>query len=129
MSASTIALADHSSADSTFTLAGATANGALYKDATRSLALPLSLQFAYNLGNPGSKSNDKLVTTIRNSAAHSTTGVVSTASIKVEISIPRDDDAHPAGSAEDLMAFVADLLGHSTWRTEIADGIVPSTEV
>jgi hypothetical protein len=128
MPAATILLGDHDAVDKTFTLSGATANGALYKDATRALSLPLTLQIAFTLGNPGSKANDKVVVSVRNTVKNATTGVVSVGTGKVELSLPRDSDAFSGHSAEDLMAYLADFFGNSTRRTEIADAMIVSQE-
>lgn len=128
MSASVILLADDAAADVTFTLVSQTANGAFYKLVSRPLSEPLSLQFQYNIGAPGSKANDKLIVTVRDTKVNATTLEKCTGTIKVELSIPRDADALGADFAEDLMSYIGDLLSHATWRGEIADAIVPSTE-
>jgi len=125
MPASTIVLHDHASANTTFTLVGATSKGATYRDSTRSLSLPRSLDFQYNIGVPGSKANDKLVVVSRDTVINSNTGLVSTGSCKIEISVPRDS-AWTANSTKDVMSFISGLLSSAQWSGEIAEGMVPS---
>lgn len=123
MASATIVVVDKAGANQTFTLVGQTANGALYKDATRSLSLPRTLEFQFVLGNPGSLGNDKIIVTIKNSVQNSTTGKVVTLQCRMELSIPRD--------AAITTAMVEDMICH--WQSlaidaiseNLADGIVP----
>lgn len=123
MASSSLVLVDLADANVTFTLAGQSATGALYKVATRSLALPKTMTFDFKLGSPGSLGNDKLVVTIADTVQNSTTGKVVTASAKLEVSVPRD--------AAVTETVVADLLAHFTSLmtdariNNIIDGIVP----
>lgn len=123
MAASSYTLKDIAVADVVFSLTGATANGAEYKLATRSLALPLTLGIAFNLGAPGSKGNDHLLVTFKDTVENSSTGVISTGSVKVDVSVPRDG-GWTTTKTEDLMAYVASLLSAAR-IPNIADAIVP----
>lgn len=119
------ALDDHGGDLCTFTVIGQTARGASYKDASRPLALPQSLNIDYQVGVPGSKGNDKLVVTFRNSVVNSETQVVSVGSAKLEVSVPRDSSAWTGSATEDLLAFISDFLSVTERRESIADGMVP----
>lgn len=123
MASATLTLVDLADANVVFTLVGQTANGALYKVATRSLVLPKTLEFQYQLGAPGSLGNDKLIVIIRDTTQNSTTGKVVTSTARLELSVPRD-----ASVTETVMS---DLLAHYTSLLtdarigNIVDGIVP----
>lgn len=119
------ALDDHTGDLCTFTVVGTTARGASFKDTTRALALPLSLDINFIVGAPGTKANDKLVVTFRNSVINDDTAEVSTGSAKLEVSVPRDTAAWTGDATENLLAFVSDLLSDSGRRASIADGMVP----
>lgn len=90
MASATIVVVDKAGANQTFSLVGQTSNGALYKDATRALSVPRTLEFQFALGAPGSLGNDKISVIIKNSAANAVTGLVKTLQLKLEISVPRD---------------------------------------
>jgi hypothetical protein len=110
--------------DVVFTLAGSTSKGAIYKVTDRSLALPQTLEFTNNIGNPGSKGNDHVVVSLKNTVQNGDTGLVSTGSLKMDLSIPRDS-AWTSTDTEDLMAFLVDLLGTGSAIANLADGINP----
>lgn len=122
MAAATFSVNNHSAVAKSFTLVGVSDTGALYRDATRTLALPLSVKFDYKVGAPGSKGNDRLFVTISDTVQNSSTGLVSTAAAKLEMSVPRDA-AWAAGMTEDILAYMANLLT-SGYRTAIADATV-----
>lgn len=123
MASATLTLVDLADANVVFTLVGQTSNGATYKVATRSLSLPKTLDFQYQLGAPGSLGNDKLIVTIADSVANSTTGKVSTARAKLEMSVPRDS-AVTETVISDLLAHFTSLLTDARIGN-IVDGIVP----
>lgn len=123
MASSTITVIDLADANVVFTLAGQSENGALYKVATRSLSLPKTMEFQYQLGVPGSLGNDKLIVTMSDTVQNATSGKVVTARAKLEVSVPRD--------AAVTETVVSDLLAHFTSLLtdarigNIVDGIVP----
>lgn len=123
MASATLTLTDLADANVVFTLVGQTSNGASYKVATRSLQLPKTLDFQFNIGSPGSLGNDKLIVTLRDSAANATTGKVVTAQAKLEVSVPRDA-AVTETIVQDLMAHFTSLLTDARIGN-IYDGIVP----
>jgi len=110
-------------ADETFTLASTTSTGAIYKVASRALSVPKTLEFKFELGNPGSLGNDKLSVIFRDSAANSTTGLVKTLQVKMEVSVPRDA-AITTAMVEDNICHLANLLADAV-AENIADAIVP----
>jgi hypothetical protein len=122
MASSTYALLNLADETVTYTLVSQTENGAQFRDATRALALPRSLNFQYKIGNPGAKGNDKLIVTLKDTVQNATTGLVSTGSAKLEVSVPRDS-AWTTTFSEDLMAQMANLLS-DTAIGKIADAIV-----
>lgn len=107
----------------TYTLAGQTSNGASYKNKDRALSLPQTLEFAYNIGQPTAKGNDKLNITLKNSVQNGTTDLISTGSLKIVVSVPRDS-AWTQTDTEDLLAQVVDLLTNAK-IADIADAMVP----
>lgn len=123
MASATITVKTYADANVVLTAAGQTSTGAIYKDSTRSLSLPRTLEFQFAIGAPGSKGNDRLTTTIKDSVQNSTTGLVSTGSIKVEVSVPRDA-AWTETMTKDLMAYLQDLFVNGTIDA-LADGMVP----
>lgn len=123
MASATIVLKTYADANVTFTNAGQTSNGAVYKDSTRALSLPRTLEFSYGIGNPGAKGNDRLTVTIKDSVQNSTTGLVSTGSIKVELSVPRDA-TWTETMTKDLMGFLQELFVNANIDA-IADGMIP----
>jgi len=106
-----------------FTLVGNTAKGASFKDAARALALPLSLDVGLSIGAPGQLGNDRITISVKNAVLNSTTKKVSVGSVKLEVSIPRDD-AWVDGTTEEILAYIAHLLVSAN-RVKIADGTVP----
>lgn len=123
MASATIVVKNYADANVTFTAAGSTPTGAIYKDSTRALSLPRTLEFSYQIGNPGAKGNDRLTVTIKDSVQNSSTGLVSTGSIKVEVSVPRDA-TWTETMTKDLMAYLQDLFVNGTIDS-IADGMIP----
>lgn len=123
MASATLTLHDHAEADIVYSLVSQHAKGAQFKLVTRALALPLSLDFNYQVGEPGSKGNDRCIVTLRDTVQNGTTGVVSTGSVKVEISIPRDS-AWVSPYTENLLSSLVQLLTSGN-REKIADAIVP----
>lgn len=123
MASATLTLVDLADANVVFTLVGQTSNGATYKVATRSLSLPKTMDFQYVLGAPGSLGNDKLIVTISDTVQNSTTGKVSTARAKLELSVPRDS-AVTETVISDLLAHFTSLLTDARIGN-IVDGIVP----
>lgn len=123
MASATITVKDKADANVVFTLVGQTANGALYKDATRSLALPRTLEFQFSLGAPGSLGNDRVTVILRNSVQNSDTGKVSTIQAKLEVSIPRDS-AVTTAMVEDIICHYQ-ALTVDTNAEILADALVP----
>lgn len=116
MASATIVVVNKAGENQTFSLVGQTANGALYKDATRSLAVPRTMEFKFDLGSPGSLGNDKISVIIRDSAQNETTGKVVTLQAKMELSVPRD--------AAITTAKVEDIICH--WQSLAVDAIAES---
>lgn len=123
MASASFALDDLADADVTFVLAGSTSRGAEYRVADLPLSTPKTLEFQYNVGNPGSKGNDHLITTIRETVINEDTSVSSTAQLKLDLSVPRDE-AWTTAMSKDLLAHLADLLTDAR-LTNIANAIVP----
>jgi len=108
----------------TFMMVGSSNKGAMYKDATRSLALPLTLEVAVTTGNPGAKGNDHVKVKIASSVAGAGTSVpVVTGSVTLDISLPRDanwTDTH----ALDILSYLRDYLENANIAF-LVDAIVP----
>lgn len=123
MASATITLKNLADANVVYSLVGSTATGALYKDVSRSLALPRTLEFQYNVGNPGAKGNDHLRIILKDTVQNSSTGIISVGSLSIDVSVPRDS-AWTQTFTEDLMAALVPLFVDANCAT-IADAIVP----
>lgn len=123
MASATITLKDEADANVVYTQVGQNETSALYKDATRELALPRTLRFQFKLGNPGAKGNDQIIMKLNNSVENATSGLVSTGSVSVVLSIPRDS-AWTNQMSEDLLIQLQDLFADAN-SIALADGLVP----
>jgi hypothetical protein len=123
MASASITLKTKADANVVYTLVGQTANGASYKDATRSLALPRTLDFQFVLGNPGSLGNDKIIVILKDSAENAATGLVKTLQLKIEVSVPRDA-AITTTMVEDILCQLQALSVDAN-AEYLADAIVP----
>jgi len=123
MASTTLSLKDEAETAIVYSLVGQTPDAAVYRNVNRSLALPQSLDFKFKLGSPGAKGNDKITVTLRDTVQNSTTGVVSTATLAINVSIPRDD-AWTEQMTQDLLIQVQDLLSDAN-SISLADGITP----
>lgn len=110
--------------DVVFSLVGNTNVGAEYRNATRALSLPQSMEFAIQIGAPSAKGNDHLKMTIKDTRLNSTTGLVSTGSVTVDVSVPRDADAWTDTDSKDLLAFVRNMFTDAR-IVSLIDGLVP----
>jgi hypothetical protein len=123
MASSSITLKDKADSNIVYTLVGSSNNGAEFRNADRALGLPQSLSFQFIIGNPGAKGNDKVVMKLQNVVQNSSSGVVSTGSVKIELSVPRDSE-WTTTDTEDLLIQLQDLFADARVAT-IADGITP----
>lgn len=123
MASSTIILKNYADANVTYSLVGHTSTGALYRDAAQSLSLPRTLEFEHKFGPPGAKGNDRIVITLKRSNLGTTSGLITTGSVKIELSIPRDQD-YSETLSKDLLAQLQDLFVDANIQT-IVDGIIP----
>lgn len=123
MASSTITLTDKADANIVYSFVGQTDKGSVYRNASRSLGLPQSLDFRYQIGNPGSKGNDRISVSLKNSVQNADTGLVSTGSVTIQLSIPRDSEWTQTDS-EDLLIQLQDLFTDAN-AALIADGITP----
>lgn len=123
MASATITVKDKADNNVVFSLVGSTANGATYKVATRELSVPKTLEFEFRIGAPGSLGNDKVIVTLKDSVLNSDTGLVKTAQLKLEVSIPRDA-AITSNVVEDLICHLQALTVDTVAET-LADAMVP----
>jgi len=123
MASSSITVVTKADANVVFTLVGNTSQGASYKDVTRDLSVPRTLDFQYFIGNPGALGNDRMVITFRDSRLDTALGKVVTAQVKVEASVPRAA-AITSTVVEDLLAHVCSLLTDARCEN-VADAVVP----
>jgi hypothetical protein len=123
MAASTFTITNHDDSTYVQTRVGSTADGALYKDTSRALSLPRTLEFINKVGAPGSKGNDRLSFVFRNTVQNSTTGLFSTGSLKLEVSVPRDSSWTEA-MTRDLYQGVVSILDDTAIES-MADALVP----
>jgi hypothetical protein len=123
MASSTITLKDKADANITYTHIGSTDVGATYRNADRALGLPQSLAFNYQIGNPGAKGNDRVSIFLKNSVQNSDTGLISTGSVSIQLSLPRDSEWTTTDS-EDLLIQLQDLFTDAN-AALLVDGITP----
>lgn len=123
MASSSLTVTTLADANVVFSLVGVTDQGASYKDATRTLQLPRTLDFKFILGNPGSLGNDRLQVIFRNSALNATTQKIVTLQAKLEVSVPRDA-AITATDVGDILAHFQTLLIDAKCQN-LAAGMVP----
>jgi hypothetical protein len=125
MASATHVLKNYAAADVTFTLASQSARGALYKDTTRALSEPRSLEFDYKIAPVGSLAHDHLIVKVLEANVNGDTGVMAVGSAKLELSIPRDD-SWSSTKTKDLLAYIGSLLLVATDNhPDIANAIVP----
>lgn len=106
-----------------FTLVGNTIDGAEYRDSSRSLGLPQSVKITTKVGNPGAKGNDHVIVVISNVIQNSVTGAVSTGSVTMDLSVPRDAEFTDTMS-KDLLAYLQSFLSDAR-IANLADALVP----
>lgn len=123
MASATHVLKTEDETNITFTLLGQSPNSAVYKDVDRALALPHSLNFNYNVGAPGAKGNDRITCKIANTVQNSETGLVSTGSVTIVLSVPRDD-AWTVQMSQDILIMLQDLFTDAN-SIKIASAQVP----
>lgn len=111
--------------DIVYTLVGNTNVGAAYRDSSRSLALPRSLDISFQIGAPGAKGNDHVKTVVKDSRLNSTTGEVSTAQVSIDVSLPRDSDVWSDTDSKDLFASVLQHLFTDARIDSLIEGLVP----
>jgi hypothetical protein len=123
MGSATITLKDKADADIVYTKVGETDKGATYRNASRTLGLPQSIGFSFQIGAPGAKGNDRINIVLKNSVVNSDTGLVSTGSCSIQLSVPRDSEWTTTDS-EDLLIQLQDLFTDAN-AALLADAITP----
>jgi hypothetical protein len=123
MASTTITLKDEADANISYDLVGQSPTGAVYRDSTRSLGLPRSLNFNFAVGAPGAKGNDRITCKLSNSVQNSETGLVSTGSVTVVLSVPRDE-SWTIQMSQDMLIQLQDLFADASAIT-IAAAQVP----
>lgn len=106
-----------------FALVGSTPTGAEYRVSSRSLGLPLFLKIATKIGNPGSKGNDHVIVTIGDVVQNSTTGAISTGSVVMDVSVPRDGEWTDT-MTQDLLAYLQAFITDAR-IANLSDAVVP----
>jgi len=96
----------------TYALAGATAMSALWRDTSRVLSLPNTVEMTVKQSPSGSKANDKVIIQLRDVRADSTNQLM-TGLIRIELSVPKNAD-WTEKATEDLLVHVAHLLNDNS---------------
>jgi hypothetical protein len=107
----------------TYDIVGHTPTASLYKNTLRSLSLPQTLDYQYKLGVPGAKGNDKIIVNLKNTVQDGTTNEFFTGSVKVEISLPRND-AWTATDTKDILVQLQDIFADAKVPA-LAVGVTP----
>jgi len=132
MAASTLAVKGHDLADVvvsggstvSMALAAITPKGCIYKDTSRALILPNTVEFLFNIGPIGSKGNDKLIIQTRQTLANTgATGFV-TGGCRLEMSAPRDA-VWTSTFFEYHLGYLCSVIGLAANRASLAAGNVP----
>lgn len=105
-------------------LAFNTPKGAVYKLATRDLTTPLSMEFDFQIGAPGSKGNDRLIIRSSNSKLVTGTDVVTSCVAKLEVSVPRIG-AWTKTEVANVISYLTSSIGLQATRSAIAAAMVP----
>lgn len=131
MASSTLVVKDRNLADvdttsggTSLDLVGNTATGAIYRQSAAALSTPFQVTFDYKIGEPGAMGNDKLFITVALSAANATTKVISTCKAKLEVSVPRDSATFADTTVQDVISYMASIIGKTAMRQAIVDGRV-----
>jgi len=125
MPANTIDLTNSSDATVTFTLEKLTPTGAIYKVASRALSLPHRLEFSYLVAAPNSKANSRMIVKISDTVQNSSTGALSTGTLKMELSVPADSVTWTQTKGRDIMRMIESAITNPR-RDQILGAIVPA---
>lgn len=123
MASSQITLTNEADESINYDLVGQSETSATFKDVTRELQVPRELRVSNKLAAPGSKANSKVNVKLTDVVKNASTGVTSTGSVSVVMSIPADD-AWTNQMSEDLLIQLASLLTDAN-AIKLADGLVP----
>jgi len=123
-----VATTSHSSPDTNLTLVSQTENGSLYKDASRALSLPYTVEFKYKLGTPTALGNDKLIVKISNAVQDGGTGKTNVIQGTLELSVPRSAYVNAEAIKKVLRALTC-VLGDEVRRDDFAAASAPSADL
>jgi hypothetical protein len=110
------------SGSTVFTLSSEGSNFVEHKDLTRALGLPLAIRQTLKSGQPGALGNDHVKIAVSDSRQNSDTGKVSTGSVTLDVSIPRDTAAFDTQAVEDMVCYMRSFLTLTDQEDAIAVG-------
>lgn len=112
-----------------FELVSTSKDSSLYRMAGRSLATPFTLEISRKIGPNGASANDHVIVRIVRVDRNATTQKLATASVTLDVSIPRDTTATAAADVVAMMGTMAslindcsDLAATTTNRTKLVNG-------
>lgn len=114
MSTATLTPYKNNTTQVTFSLVSETSNGATYLVGGRALSLPYSLAITRKLTAQNSTANDEINIVARRVESNATTSKLSTAYVKLIVSIPKDTTVINAAAQKELISVLASLLNDST---------------
>lgn len=114
MSTATLTPYKNNTVQVTFSLVSETSNGATYLVGGRALSLPYSLAITRKLTAQNSTANDEINIVARRVESNATTSKLSTAYVKLIVSIPKDTTVINAAAQKELISVLASLLNDST---------------
>jgi len=104
----------------TFSLVSEQGSGAKWIVTGRALALPESIELQRKIGTNGSKANDHVILRLVRAEANSTTNLIATAVVTLDISIPRDTAAVSQDNVNDMLGSLISILNEVTDTTVTA---------
>lgn len=104
-----------------FTKTGEGINSVEHRDLTRGLSVPLALTQTAIIGQPGALGNDHVKIKVSDSVLDSTSGKIITASVSIDVSIPRNS-AYTTQMAKDLVCYGRAFLNLTDQEDAIAAG-------
>jgi len=120
--------ANASSPDTVLVLVSQTESGCIYKDPSRALSLPYTIEFRYKIGVPTALGNDKLLISIKNAISD---GVNKTfvLTANLEVSVPRSTWVNSTAVQKVLCALLCTLANGGQRVIDFATGTSPTTDL
>jgi len=114
MASATLDLYYTSALHTVFNLASTSPSGARWLLSNREVSLPYELQIMRKLSPSSSLANDHIIVTLREVERNATTSKLCTASVSLDISIPKDTATISKDSVKYLLGYLISALNDAT---------------